>query len=105
MSDKKELPVGCEHCQTTLPCEETCGADPFFERGQSHQAAEVSPSNSSGWLDCKASFEHGFLCLRTETGQLLWSRHQCQLNEHAGVPLGELIDEIKSKLAENKKAI
>ncbi len=25
----KELPAGCKGCQSTFPCEETCGADPF----------------------------------------------------------------------------
>lgn len=53
MKDKIELPAGCGRCQPTLPCEKTCGADPFVERGQSHQTEQAKESSLSDLLCTK----------------------------------------------------
>ena len=50
--DNKELPSGCKNCQSTLPCADTCGADPFVEREKQIEKPQVFTSNSTQLLCC-----------------------------------------------------
>jgi len=50
--------------------------------------------NSNDWLGFRMYYEHGHLCIRTQTGMLMWNVPLINIDNFTGIEINEIIKTI-----------